>query len=146
MQDRCPRRARYAACRAIERQEDPWNESPSTKPQIDDLLYQALETELGGVEVYRMAILCARNEDLKEEWTKYLEQTERHVEIVRDVFDALGLDPEATTPGRAIVRDKGKALVSRDAEGAEGRAAGRADRRGRVRRRRGDEGPPATGS
>lgn len=82
------------------------------KKQIEDLLYQALETELGGVEIYRMAILCAKNEDLKEEWTKYLAQTERHVSVVRGVFDALGLDPEATTPGRQIIRDKGKALLS----------------------------------
>jgi rubrerythrin len=80
--------------------------------QVEDLLYQALETELGGVEIYRLAILCAKNDDLKEEWTKYRAQTERHVEVVRAVFDALGLDPEATTPGRQIVRDKAKALLS----------------------------------
>ena len=84
---------------------------PVAKP-IHDLLCQALETELGGVAVYRMAVLCARNEDLKEEWEEYLEQTRRHVEIVREVFDALGLDSEATTPGRIIVREKGQALVS----------------------------------
>ena len=82
------------------------------KKQIDDFFYQALETELGGVEIYRMAILCAKNEELKEEWTKYLAQTERHVEVVRGIFDALGLDPEATTPGRQIVRDKAKGLLS----------------------------------
>jgi hypothetical protein len=84
----------------------------AVKKQVDDFLYQALETELGGVEVYRMALLCAKNEDLKEEWTKYLEQTERHVQVVRGIFDVLGLDPEATTPGRQIVRDKAKSLVS----------------------------------
>jgi rubrerythrin len=80
--------------------------------QVKDLLYQALETELGGVEVYRTAVACARNEELKEEWTKYGEQTERHVQILRGVFDSLGLDPEATTPGRTIVREKGKSLVA----------------------------------
>lgn len=80
--------------------------------QVDDFYYQLLETELGGVEVYRMAILCAKNDDLKEEWTKYLAQTERHVEIVRGLFSVLGLDPEATTPGRQIVRDKARSLVS----------------------------------
>ena len=84
---------------------------PVEKP-IHDLLCQALETELGGVAVYRMAVLCARNEDLKEEWQEYLEQTQRHVEILRNVFEALGLDSEATTPGRSIVREKGQALVS----------------------------------
>jgi hypothetical protein len=82
------------------------------KKQIDDLLCQALETELGGVEIYRMAILCAKNEDLKEEWTKYLAQTQHHVEVMRGVFAALGLDPEATTPGRVIARDKARALLS----------------------------------
>lgn len=84
----------------------------AVEKQVEDLLYQALETEMGGVEVYRMAILCVKNEKLKEEWTKYRAETERHVAVVRDIFDALGLDPEATTPGRQIVRDKAKGLLS----------------------------------
>ena len=85
--------------------------TPVEKP-VQDLLCQALETEIGGVAVYRMAVLCAENEELKEEWQKYLQQTERHVEIVRELLEGLGLDPEATTPGRSIVREKGQALVS----------------------------------
>ncbi len=35
--------------------------------QVEELLYQALETELGGVQVYEMAISCAVNEDLRKE-------------------------------------------------------------------------------
>jgi rubrerythrin len=80
--------------------------------QIEDLLYQALETELGGVEVYRMALLCTDREALKEEWGRYLDETEQHVDIVRAVLTALELDAEATTPGRQIVRDKARGLVS----------------------------------
>ncbi len=80
--------------------------------QIEDLLYQALETEMGGVQIYTLAIQCAKNGDLKKEWKEYLEQTKRHVEIVREVFEVAGLDPEATTPGRQIVRDKGKSLLA----------------------------------
>jgi rubrerythrin len=83
-----------------------------TDERIADLLYQALETELGGVEVYRMALRCVRNDELKEEWTKYYAQTERHVQVVRGIFDAIGLDPETTTPGRQIVRDKAKGLLA----------------------------------
>lgn len=79
--------------------------------QTMELLCQALETEIGGVQVYQTAIRCAKNADLKEEWEKYLSQTERHVEIVRGIFDQLGLDPDAESPGREIVRAKGKALV-----------------------------------
>jgi len=82
------------------------------KSQVNELLYQALETEMGGVKVYRTAVKCAQNSDLKEEWEKYLEQTENHVTVVRGVFDALGLDPETETPGRQVVRHKGAALVA----------------------------------
>lgn len=79
--------------------------------QINELLYQALETELGGVEIYRMAISCAINDDLKEEWQKYLSETEEHVRIVKQVFADLDLDPEVETPGRQVVRHKGQALL-----------------------------------
>src|ERR1051325_1406746 len=79
--------------------------------QLNELLYQALETELGGVEVYTAALRCAQNEELKEEWEEYLEQTRNHVQIVQNVMDELGLDPEKETPGRQVVRHTGKSLV-----------------------------------
>ena len=61
--------------------------------QVNELLLQALETELGGVQVYETALRCVVNEDLKEEWEKYLEQTTHHKEILTEVFEKLGLDP-----------------------------------------------------
>jgi rubrerythrin len=81
------------------------------KQQLNELLYQALETELGGVEVYTTALRCAQNEELKEEWEKYLEQTRNHVQIVQNVMNELGLDPEIETPGRQVVRHTGESLV-----------------------------------
>jgi rubrerythrin len=79
--------------------------------QIRELLYQALETEIGGVQVYTTAIRCAENDDLKEEWEEYLEQTKNHVTIIEDVLEKLDLDPEEETPGRKVVRTIGEALV-----------------------------------
>jgi rubrerythrin len=79
--------------------------------QVNELLLQALETELGGVQVYTTAIQCAVNEDLKEEWEKYLEETQNHVEIVQETIEELGLDPEVETPGRKVVRHIGQSLV-----------------------------------
>ena len=81
------------------------------KEQLDELLYQALETELGGVQVYTAAVECAVNSELKEEWEKYLDQTRTHVRIVQDVMSELGLDPETETPGRQVVRHHGESLV-----------------------------------
>jgi rubrerythrin len=78
---------------------------------LKELLCQALETEMGGIEVYRTALRCAVNEDLKKEWQEYLEQTQNHERIVRDLFGTLGLDPKMETPGRAVVRGKGEGLV-----------------------------------
>ena len=79
--------------------------------QVRELLYQALETEIGGVQVYTTAIRCAENDDLKEEWEEYLEQTKNHVTIMEDVLTKLDLDPNEETPGRKVVRNIGEALV-----------------------------------
>ncbi len=76
-----------------------------------DLLYQALETEKGGVQVYSTALRCVVNSDLREEWNKYLEQTKNHVQILTEILIALELDPEAETPGRKVVRYIGTSLV-----------------------------------
>lgn len=81
------------------------------RDQLNELVYQMLETEMGGVEVYRTAIRCATNDDLKKEWKKYLGQTENHVEVVRELMSELGLDPEVETPGREVVRHVGESLV-----------------------------------
>jgi hypothetical protein len=81
------------------------------RDQLNELVYQMLETEMGGVEIYRTAVRCATNDDLKKEWKKYLGQTENHVEVVRELMSELGLDPEADTPGRDVVRHVGKSLV-----------------------------------
>ena len=76
-----------------------------------DLMYQALETEKGGVQIYTTALRVAINKDLREEWNKYLEQTKNHVQIVSDILTTLGLDPDTETPGRKVVRYLGTSLV-----------------------------------
>jgi rubrerythrin len=86
-------------------------EVPLKQEQLAELLYQALETEKGGVQVYETALRCALNDDLQEEWQKYLEQTRQHERIVQDLCTAMGLDPERETPGRQVVRHLGQSLV-----------------------------------
>ena len=78
---------------------------------VTELLYQALETEKGGVQIYTTALRCALNEDLREEWNEYLEQTKEHVQIVSDILKGMNLDTEVETPGRKIVRHIGDSLV-----------------------------------
>lgn len=78
---------------------------------VKELLIQALEHEKGGIQVYDAALKCALNEELKEEWQKYREETERHVHVLTNVCTQMQLDPDEETPGRKIVRDLGQSLV-----------------------------------
>jgi len=81
------------------------------KDQLHALLYEALETEKGGVQVYEMALRCAINDDLIEEWQEYLEQTRTHVDVLLEVFKKLGLNPDQETPGRNVVRLSAQSLI-----------------------------------
>jgi rubrerythrin len=80
--------------------------------QLTELLYQALATEKGGVLIYRAALECVLNEDLKGEVEKYLAETEQHVRIVEDLCAAFGLDTSRETPGSQVVTHIGQSLVT----------------------------------
>jgi rubrerythrin len=79
--------------------------------QRNELLQQMQETELGGVKIYETALTCVLNEDLKKEWAKYLEQTQRHVETVTLLMNELGVKP-VESPGRLVVRHIAGSLVA----------------------------------
>lgn len=79
--------------------------------QLKELMLQMVETELGGEQIYRTALRCALNEDLKKEWNEYLEQTLHHQEVITAACQAVGIDPDEESPGRAIVRHNGQSLV-----------------------------------
>jgi rubrerythrin len=79
---------------------------------VKELLLQALEHERGGVKIYEAALKCVVNEDLREEWERYAQETETHVQILQDVCSQMQLDAEQQTPGRKIVHDMGAAYVA----------------------------------
>jgi hypothetical protein len=81
------------------------------KLRLPELLYQALETERGSMQLYRSAIKCAVKSDLEETWGKYLEQTENHEEIILKILEVLRLDSTAETYGRQVVRYIGESLL-----------------------------------
>jgi len=79
--------------------------------QMEELVLQSLEHEIGGAKVYEKALECAINPDLKEEWVKYLDETREHADKLREICAALSIDPNRQTSGRAVVRHVGNALV-----------------------------------
>jgi rubrerythrin len=79
---------------------------------VIDLILQSLEHERGGIQVYTTALQCVQNEDLREEWEKYLEETKNHEQVLLRLCEELEIDPEAQSPGRPIVKSIGMALVA----------------------------------
>jgi rubrerythrin len=79
--------------------------------QVEELVLQSLEHEMGGVKVYTTALSCAQNASLKKEWEKYLSETRTHVTALETVCKAMGIDPAKETPGRMVVRHTGGGLV-----------------------------------
>ena len=79
--------------------------------QLQDLVLQMMETELGGEQIYLTALQCAQNADLKKEWQEYLEETRTHQRIVMTLCEALGIDANAQTPSRKVVKHLGESLV-----------------------------------
>lgn len=85
---------------------------PFFKEQLHELLYQALETERGGIKIYQAALSCVQNDDLKDEWDEYLEQTRTHEQVLMTLLVSLGLDPDTMTPGREVAAFIAQSLVS----------------------------------
>lgn len=81
------------------------------REQMKELLLQSVEHEAGGVQVYEAALKCALNDELRQEWEKYLEETTNHEQILRSVCVTLEIDPDEESPGRQIVRKMGESLV-----------------------------------
>ncbi|WP_369798782.1 hypothetical protein [Achromobacter sp. DMS1] len=84
---------------------------PGNEKQIEALLYEALETEIGGLAIYETALSCAVNESLKQEWREYLEETRTHRRVLLTVFEQLGMETERETPGREVARHISQALL-----------------------------------
>src|SRR5512135_1286359 len=86
-------------------------EKAMNQEQVKELMLQSLEHEKCGVEVYQTALQCVRNDDLKEEFRKYHQQTRTHVQILTDLCIRMEIDPDAMSPGREVVRMMGNSLV-----------------------------------
>ena len=79
--------------------------------KLNELLLQSLTHEKGGILVYQTALKCVVNDDLREEWETYLDETQTHVRILTDACDELGIDTEQSSPGCDVVEHVGAALV-----------------------------------
>lgn len=81
------------------------------RPQLEELLLQALQTEIGGISLYEAAVECAVDPELASEWQDYLAETRRHRQVLEQALTALEIDASRMTPGREVVAFIGESLV-----------------------------------
>jgi rubrerythrin len=86
-------------------------EEAMNQAQLKELLLQTLEHQRGSIQVYDTALKCVVNDETREEWQEYLDQTRNHERILIGVLLQLSLDPEEDSPGRRIAKNLGAALV-----------------------------------
>src|SRR5205085_1617500 len=79
--------------------------------QVTELLLQSLEHERGGIKIYETALKCVVNDELREEWEKYREESQNHEDVLIHACQLMGIDPEALSDGRRVVALVGHALV-----------------------------------
>ncbi|WP_244118665.1 hypothetical protein [Burkholderia gladioli] len=78
---------------------------------LHQLLDQAHETTLRAMAVYDAALAATTHEELAAEWRLHREAAHRRAQVLADVFDALGLDVEASSRVRTAAAALGKSLL-----------------------------------
>jgi len=77
-----------------------------------DVLLQALESETGSANAYRLALQCSRNPELREALERCIAQAEGRRRLLVSLCNEAGLDPSTQTPGRAQMRQVLQSLAS----------------------------------
>ena len=75
--------------------------------EIDYKAHQRLRrfvTDRGKIKPRKSEGTCARHQRLKEEWEKYLAQTETHVQMLEEICAVMRIDRHLQAPGRRVVR------------------------------------------
>ncbi|HET8645285.1 MAG TPA: hypothetical protein VFO85_07335 [Vicinamibacteria bacterium] len=81
------------------------------KAAVRELLERALELARAGVRVYEAALGCAVHDQLEEQWQDDLSQIRRHERALRTAATRMGVDPEAETSLRLVVRQQARAIT-----------------------------------
>ena len=82
------------------------------KAAVRELLERALELARAGVRVYEAAIGCAVRDPLEQQWQDDLSQIRRHEHALRTAASRMGIDPEAETSLRLLVRKQAQAIMA----------------------------------
>jgi Domain of unknown function (DUF892) len=80
-----------------------------------DRLSEFLEHERNGVKLYELGLEKEMSPERHDRLHEFLEETQRHVEVLTTIMRALGADPDQLSQAAELDREKGRALLDADA-------------------------------
>ncbi len=89
---------------------------PLSQVWLNDFLSEMLAVEEGGIKLYEKALDELQHEKLRDKLEEFHEQTQRHVELVQEMMQAAGADPNHKSPGAEAAEQKAQGLLSTEVE------------------------------
>lgn len=89
---------------------------PLSQAWLNDFLSEMLAVEEGGIKLYEKALGELQHEELRDKLEEFHEETQRHVELVEEMIEAAGADPNHKSPGAEAAEHKAEGLLSTEVE------------------------------
>ncbi|MBH1965239.1 MAG: hypothetical protein I8H77_12935 [Comamonadaceae bacterium] len=79
---------------------------------LKELLLEMAEVGMGVLAIYTEAIACTDRPSRKARWQACLNQAKRHQEILSDLCQAAGIDPNEGSAGRTVAKHLNESLLT----------------------------------
>ena len=81
---------------------------PVSQAWLNDFLSEMLAVEQGGEKLYAKALDELQHEEFRAKLEEFHEETQRHIELVREMMQAAGMDESYKSPTGQVGRTKGR--------------------------------------
>ncbi|HVN29109.1 MAG TPA: DUF892 family protein [Candidatus Binataceae bacterium] len=83
---------------------------------MNDFLSEMLAVEEGGEKLYAKALEELAHDDLRDKLEEFHEETQRHIELVREMMQSAGIDDSHKSPTAEAAEQKAEGLLSVEVE------------------------------
>ncbi len=89
---------------------------PLSEKWLRDFLSEMHAVEQGGEKLYQKALDELQHDELRDRLEEFLEETQHHVELCRDLMEAAGIEVDYTSPAAKAAEQKAEGLLSTEVE------------------------------
>jgi rubrerythrin len=90
--------------------------NPISQLWLNDFLSEMLAVEEGGEKLYAKALQELQHDELRDKLEEFHEETQRHIELVREMMQTAGIDENHKSPTAAAAEQKAEGLLSVEVE------------------------------